>query len=130
MDIKIEDEGDLVLDLDNDIALLSTKEEIRLLVIRALKTPKYYIGRYSSEDSQPFAVDENFGNLIYSRLSEPSTSETISNVNNDIKEALTFISPRVSLIETELSINNQLNTISILVRYSDQEGNQSLSIDL
>lgn len=125
-DINIEEDGDLVITSDLDISLSAPKEIIRKLIIRALKTPKFYIGRYSSEDNLPYTIDSTFGDLLYTRLSEPLNVETISNINKDVKDAIGFVLPSLEVTTVNVGIN--VDEVLISVKYSDNGTEDNIQI--
>ncbi len=127
-DINIEEDGDLLLTSDLDISLSSPKELIRKLIIRALRTPKFYIGRYSSDANLPYTIDSTFGDLLYSRLSEPLNVETISNINKDVREAIGFVLPNLQLVTVDVGINT--NEVLVNVSYSDNGEENNIQITI
>lgn len=129
-DIRVESNGDLSITDSFDISLLSSEELITSLVQKAIETPKYYLARYSSENNVPYIIDLEFGDNIYSRMSEPTTLSLLENIKLDIQQALSYISNEITIDLVEVDLLAEYNQVTVKVSYTVNNSSQVATLTI
>ncbi len=97
--------------------LLIDPDPSNSLIRRCVETPYAYIGRYLLEEEGLGTIDLDFGNPIYSRLSEPLTVSWISEASRDIDQALTHVDNKTAVEDVTLTISLP-DKVNIDIQYS------------
>jgi len=140
MDLLL-DYGDISIDkieYDNqdvyyyDLSIETTDQFIAKLVRRTLETPLGYIKKAILENNIKW-LDKNYGNPLYSKLSEPLTLSFIVEAQADINRCLNSIRDVPGLTFNSVNIiNYTLDSLDIEVSYTynQQTTNSLLSLPL
>ncbi len=115
-------------DVEGNYDLKLEEDSRNSLIKRALTTPLGYLGRYILTETGAINIDTSFGNGLYNKLSEPFTLNWIAEANQDIRTALSQLSPLIEVVDVALYSDG--NTISIQLTYSDSAGINTLAVPL
>ena len=107
----IRGDTDLVLNSEGDLILEQTPTS---LFKKAILSPKGYIAIEYSPDTY---IDERYGNAIYFKIKENINNSIIANMNDDVKDAASFVNVPISNIQSSI---NSLSTIDYTITYTDQ----------
>lgn len=111
-DIELDSKGDLILELTPGS-----------LFEKAVISPKGYI---AVEYSPGKYIDENYGNAVYFKIRENINNGLLSSINNDVKDAVSYVDIPINNVETSL---DSLSTINYLITYTNNE-TQGISINV
>ena len=111
-DLQLNSEGDLILE-DTPSSLFK----------KAILTPKGYL---AIEYDINTYIDERYGNAIYFKIKENINNSIISNMNDDVKDAASFVNIPISNIQSSI---NSLSRIDYTITYTDQS-TQEISINV
>jgi hypothetical protein len=140
MDLLL-DYGDISIDkieYDNqdidyyDLSIETTDQFITKLLRRTLETPLGYIKKAIVETNIKW-LDKDYGNPLYSKLSEPLTLSFIVEAQTDINRCLNSIKGVPGLVFNSVNIvNYNLDSLDIEVNYiyNQQTTNSLLSLPL
>lgn len=140
MDLLL-DYGDISIDkieYDNqnidyyDLSIETTNQFITKLVRRTLETPLGHIKKVIIQNNIQW-LDKNYGNPLYSKLSEPLTLSFIIEAQADINRCLNSIKDVPGLTFNSVNIvNYTLDSLDIEVNYTynQQTTNSLLSLPL
>lgn len=123
MDLQLSNEDISIVksgETDDELALydlLMDPDPSNSLIKRCVETPYNYAGRYLLEEEGLGTIDLEFGNPIYSRLSEPLTVSWISEANRDINQALTHVDRNTTVEDVALTISLP-NKVNIDIQYT------------
>lgn len=144
-DIKLNEDGDLQLikrsnkDTDNNIVLESNryKEEydlldeedlVRVLLERALRTPKGHITIYDLTEGNIRLRDNLFGNDIYRELSEGLTLNFIARARGHIEEAIQIAGLKEIVSDVSIAVIDS-HTIQIFISYINRSSS-SITVNI
>lgn len=99
--------------------VITIEKYIDKLVRRAVETPLRYISMWSFTEQGLDIVDENYGDGIYFKLSEPGSAILISGMKQDVQNALKFVEKYTDILSVETNLID-FKTIYIEVTYRDK----------
>jgi len=100
-----------------DLCFIDKERSLERLVRRALETPFSYIGRHVIDGTGSYNHNYDFGNPIYSKLSEAVTLNLISSINKDSEIAVGKIGNEISILSIDTAYYN-FNEVNVRVEYS------------
>lgn len=123
MDISLDSNGDFALTSFNDnYELVEEKDELYVLLRRAVQTPLSFLGRTIIDDKGINIVDDNFGNSIYGELSEGITINFITRVKQHIVNAIDSLKLDVGVTDVHISLIDELNSsVNISIYFNDSK---------
>lgn len=102
---------DLVLNSQGDLIL---EEGPGSLFKKAILTPKGYIAIEYDIDTY---IDETYGNAIYFKIKENINNSIIVDMNDDVRDAASFVNIPISNIQSSIS---SLSRVDYTITYTDQ----------
>ena len=102
--------NDLILDSTGDLILETTPAS---LFKKAVITPKGYLN-YEYDIDQ--FIDTNYGNDVYFKIGENLNNSILSDLTQDVKEAVSFVNIPTTSIEASISSLLQIN---YLIKYQE-----------
>lgn len=123
-DIALNSEGDLQLALyDNnsvDFDLLTGGDELKLLLKRALETPKGYITQFQIQSESVRKYNSRYGNDIYKELSENVSAQLLTRIRSHILNAVRVAQIQVRIQDVRIQIQD-LRTLNVFIVFSDNQ---------
>ena len=107
----IKGDADLLLNSEGDLILEQTPGS---LFKKAILTPKGYMAIEYDIDTY---IDEAYGNAIYFKIKENINNSIIVNINDDVKDAASFVNIPISNIQSSI---NSLSRVDYTITYKDQ----------
>ena len=114
-------------DLDFNFAKSSTRDVARKFDNNAIKQSLRNVVLTNFYE-RPFRP--SFGGNLLSRLFDQASPGMISEVNSDIKKAITTYEPRVTLRKVTTDWNNNNGTLKVEVEYSFLDDNDVIDITI
>ena len=102
--------NDLILDSTGDLILETTPAS---LFKKAVITPKGYLNYEYDIDK---FIDTNYGNDVYFKIGENLNNSILSDLTQDVKEAVSFVNIPTTSIEASISSLLQIN---YLIKYQE-----------
>lgn len=99
---------------------ISDEQEMYKLIRRAVETPLEYLGRYILDKRGLRGIDYDFGNAVYDDLSEGLTLGLISSIKTHIHDALTKVTPDISIQEIVVCVPT-FETVEIKIQIDGLE---------
>ena len=115
------DAGDLRSTSFGDISTISGPELVVKSRVRELTTPFGYYSRYIQDVEGLKLVDGDYGNALYTLLSEPQSTISMDRVVSTCKDIM-LKDTRVSTAEVTPSLNADSGKIDVLITFTLNDG--------
>lgn len=130
----LEVKDDWILQRDGSLSLHTDRQASRDSVFRAAVTPFGYIGRWVLEDSGLTYLDGDYGDAIYTELSEPVIHGWTQRAQAHLQRALQFAHRDVKVLDVQVEYTSstglEIDGAKIDVRYSIGDTVQTMQVQV
>lgn len=100
-----------------DLVLQSADVARTLLVRRAVETPEHYLSRFVLTEEGLTLSDHEFGDPLYTKLSEPLSINLVTEAGRDIRQALSHLDETITVDSVGVGLTD-LDALKVQVNYS------------